>query len=239
MANSKIKVGIFSPALYAVALPALALSLVIQFISPPSAHSERDIIAEATKFKMGGKIEKALKLLEDALKKDKKDNPDVHFVYASLLETTGNLPGAKQHYQEVLKLSPTGTNAENARKAINEIETQLSFKDSGKKARRPGTIGIKVQEGGTIVKVFPNTPAAKAKIQAGDKIISADDAQAAQMSVDALVNKIRGPENSNVKLVIERGGKRTTYQIKRASPEAANKEASRPFWFLFGSKDQG
>lgn len=239
MANSKFKSGYFHPALYAVAFPALIFSLTIQLASAPSAYCDRDVIAEATKLKMEGKIEKALKRLEEALKKDKRDSADVHFLYATLLETTGDLPGAKQHFKETLRLDPQGANAENARKEISEIESQLSSKNTAKKIKRPGTIGIKVQEGGAIVKVFPNTPAARANIQAGDKIISADDSQAQGMSVDALVQKIRGPENSNVKLVIERNGKRFTYQIKRVSPEAANKEASKPFWFLFGSKDQG
>lgn len=239
MATAKHKYAILSSALYAVALPALIFSLTIQFTSTLSVYAERDVLAEATKFKMDGKIEKALKLLEQALKKDKKDDADVHFLYATLLETTGDLPGAKLHFKETLRLDPQNGNAENARKEISDIDNQLSSKNSGRKAKRPGTIGIKVQEGGNIVKVFANTPAAKANIQAGDKIISADDAQASGMSIDALVHKIRGPENSNVKLVIERNGKRTTYQIKRASPEAANKEASKPFWFLFGSKDQG
>lgn len=207
-----------------------------------SAWAEKDPIEEANKFKRDGKLEKALKVLEDALSKNKKDDQEIHFQYAMLLETTGDLLAAKSQFQDVVRLAPSSPNAETARKSLAEIESQLSVKDTGKKSSkslRTGTIGIKVQEGGNVIKVFPNTPAAKAKIQAGDKIISADDTSAQGLSVDALVKKIRGPENSSVKLVIERNGKRNTYQIKRLSPESANKEASKPFWFLFGSKDQG
>ncbi len=249
MANSKINIKIFSSALNAVSLKSALLIVTLccsaqtaQVAFAPNAYCERDAIEEANKFKLDGKLQKALKVLEDALKKDKKDNAEVHFQYAILLETTGDLLSAKNHFQESIKLAPNGANAETARKSIADIDNQISLKDSSKKGtkgQRVGTVGIKVQEGGNIVKVFPNTPAAKAKIQAGDKVISADDAPAQGMSVDALVKKIRGPENSSVKLVIERQGKRTTYQIKRLSPESSNKEASKPFWFLFGSKDQG
>lgn len=248
MANQKNSSRLTSPALNAVAfkgtvlLACLCITQLAQIELAQNAWAERDPIEEANKFKHDGKLEKALKVLEDALKKDKKENPELHFQYGVLLETTGDLLAAKTQFQDVIKLAPNGPNAETARKSIADIESQLAEKVSSKKgAKGPktGTIGIKVQEGGNIIKVFPNTPAAKAKIQAGDKIISADDASAQSMSVDALVKKIRGPENSSVKLVIERNGKRNTYQIKRLSPEQANKDASRPFWFLFGSKDQG
>ncbi|MBP7860996.1 PDZ domain-containing protein [bacterium] len=249
MANSKINIKTISSALNAVSLKSALLVITLfcsaqtaQIAFAPNAYCERNVLEEANKFKQDGKLEKALKVLEDALKKDKKNNADVHFQYAILVETTGDLLSAKTHFQETIKLAPNSANAETARKSITDIESQLSSKESNKtgaKGARIGTVGIKVQEGGNIVKVFPNTPAAKAKIQAGDKVISADDAPAQGMSVDALVKKIRGPENSSVKLVIERQGKRTTYQIKRLSPESSNKEASKPFWFLFGSKDQG
>ncbi len=248
MTNQKTSFKLFVPPLNAVSFKAITIALclcmsqafLISFA--PTAFAERDPVEEANKFKHDGKLEKALKVLEDALKKDKKDNVEIHFQYGILLETTGDLLAAKNQFQEVVRLAPNSPNAESARKSIADIESQLSVKDTGKKGAkgiRTGTIGIKVQEGGNIIKVFPNTPAAKAKIQAGDKIISADDASAQGMSVDALVKKIRGPENSSVKLVIERNGKRNTYQIKRLSPEASNKEAAKPFWFLFGSKDQG
>lgn len=248
MANKKISLKPFFPTLNTVALKGTLLLACLcsiqlyQLSFAPDAWAERDPIEEANKFKHDGKLEKALKVLEDALKKDKKGNAEIHFQYAVLLETTGDLLAAKNQFQDVIKLAPNSPNAETARKSIADIENQLASKDTGKKGNkgpRIGTIGIKVQEGGNIIKVFPNTPAFKAKIQAGDKIISADDASAQGMSVDALVKKIRGPENSSVKLVIERNGKRNTYQIKRLSPESANKEASKPFWFLFGSKDQG
>jgi len=248
MSNRKPTSKLSIPALNAVSLKSTLLIACLcltaqaaQFASAPAAHA-RDVLEEANKFKQDGKIEKALKVLDDALKKEKKDNADVHFQYAILLETTGDLLAAKSHFQEVVRLAPQSQNAETARKSVVDIDNQLSVKDSGKKGSKgvkTGTIGIKVQEGGNIIKVFPNTPASKAKIQAGDKIISADDLPAQGMSVDTLVKKIRGPENSSVKLVIERGGKRNTYQIKRLSPETSNKEASKPFWFMFGSKDQG
>ncbi|MDX2108183.1 MAG: PDZ domain-containing protein [Candidatus Melainabacteria bacterium] len=248
MTIHKISSRLSSPALNAVALKGtlllacLCITGLAQIDWAQNAWAKPDPIEEANKFKHDGKLEKALKVLEDALKQDKKDNAEIHFQYAVLLETTGDLLAAKNQFQDVIKLAPNSPNAETARKSIADIESQLAEKvinKKGAKGPRVGTIGIKVQEGGNIIKVFPNTPAAKAKIQAGDKIISADDASAQSMSVDALVKKIRGPENSSVKLVIERNGKRNTYQIKRLSPETANKEASKPFWFLFGSKDQG
>jgi carboxyl-terminal processing protease len=57
----------------------------------------------------------------------------------------------------------------------------------------------------TIIAPLTDSPAAKAGIQAGDMIISVDNHDVSQMSTDQVVELIRGPEESTVTLVIQRG----------------------------------
>lgn len=58
----------------------------------------------------------------------------------------------------------------------------------------------------TVIAPLPDTPAAKAGLRAGDKIIAIDDKSTAGMSVDEAVNLIRGKGGTKVKLGVMRNG---------------------------------
>ncbi len=61
----------------------------------------------------------------------------------------------------------------------------------------------------TVVAPLANSPAKRAGIKAGDKIIAIDGAVAAEMTVDEAIGKIRGPEGTIIKLTVltpERAG---------------------------------
>ncbi len=58
----------------------------------------------------------------------------------------------------------------------------------------------------TVIAPLPDTPAAKAGLRAGDKIITIDDKSTAGMSVDEAVNLIRGQGGTKVKLGVMRNG---------------------------------
>ena len=65
----------------------------------------------------------------------------------------------------------------------------------------------------TVVAPLKSTPAEKAGIQAGDKILRIDDVPTSDLSVDEAVRLIRGPRGTEVKLTILRNGEEETKMI--------------------------
>lgn len=69
-----------------------------------------------------------------------------------------------------------------------------------------GGIGVVLtQQNGRleVIEVVPETPAARAKIQPGDVIVSVDSIQITKINIDDVLNKLRGLPGSNVKLEIQ------------------------------------
>ncbi|MEQ8833415.1 MAG: S41 family peptidase [Miltoncostaeaceae bacterium] len=56
-----------------------------------------------------------------------------------------------------------------------------------------------------ITRVYPDSPAARAGIAAGDRIVSVEGFRAGGGSLDAVVGLIRGPEGSDVEMVVRTG----------------------------------
>jgi len=79
-------------------------------------------------------------------------------------------------------------------------------------------IGIK-KERLTVIAPLPNSPAAKAGLKAGDLINKIGDEGTAGMAIDVAINKIRGQEGTEVKLLVEKGGKEQELLIKREKIE--------------------
>ena len=66
-------------------------------------------------------------------------------------------------------------------------------------------IGIK-KDRLTIIAPLPDTPAAKAGLKAGDKVLAIDGVDTTGMFVDDAVSRIRGPKGTKVKLLVMRDG---------------------------------
>jgi carboxyl-terminal processing protease len=83
-----------------------------------------------------------------------------------------------------------------------------------------GGLGIEVtMENGLVKVVSPidDTPAAKAGLKPGDLIVAIDGEPVSGMSLNDAVEKMRGPVNSDIKLVIRRGSTQPfTITLKRA-----------------------
>lgn len=69
----------------------------------------------------------------------------------------------------------------------------------------------------SITKVYSGTPAEKAGLTEGDKIVSADGYLATDEDLDIFVQHIRGEEGTDVELLIERDGEELTVTCTRAS----------------------
>ncbi|KKT94019.1 MAG: Carboxyl-terminal protease [Parcubacteria group bacterium GW2011_GWC1_45_14] len=65
----------------------------------------------------------------------------------------------------------------------------------------------------TIIAPLEGTPAEKAGLRAGDKIIDINGKSAQEMTLEAAVDQIRGPKNTEVVLTIFREGEETTRDI--------------------------
>src|SRR5262245_38742608 len=90
------------------------------------------------------------------------------------------------------------------------LEAEARFRDMQVQTRGEfGGLGIEVtMEDGLIKVVAPidETPAAKAGIMANDIITHLDDAPVQGLTLNQAVEKMRGPENSKIKLKIMRKG---------------------------------
>ncbi len=66
----------------------------------------------------------------------------------------------------------------------------------------------------TIIAPLVNSPAERAGIRAGDKILKIDDALTGELTIDEAVNLIRGPKGTAVTLTIMRGTEEKSREIK-------------------------
>ena len=76
-----------------------------------------------------------------------------------------------------------------------------------------------------IVSVLPSTPALKAGLKRGDVIESIDGTPVSGMTSDEAVARIKGPEGSNVNLVVRRNDAMLDFSLTRADIELPNLQA--------------
>jgi C-terminal processing protease CtpA/Prc len=84
----------------------------------------------------------------------------------------------------------------------------------------PGGIGAVLRFRDTdhslvIVDVPPGTSSARAGLAAGDEVVAIDGAAVADMPLDDVVRRLRGPVASKVRLTIRRGGDERVVEVER------------------------
>jgi len=88
----------------------------------------------------------------------------------------------------------------------------------------PGGVGMGLdfpEPGVAVVReVIPGSPAVKARIQVGDRILQVDDRRVADLNPQQTIAAIRGALGSVVRLVIQRGERRLMFKVKRADLSA-------------------
>jgi carboxyl-terminal processing protease len=115
-------------------------------------------------------------------------------------------------------------------KAVFEAEladldafSRYSSADAARQSRasREGFGGIGVtlsinESGVAITSVMPETPASRAGLKDGDRILSAGGATLAGLSSNDVLDKLRGPIDATLVLTIERDGKASEYKLRRS-----------------------
>ncbi len=112
-------------------------------------------------------------------------------------------------------------------RSMNECHTYYLDPDRAKSFNQPpqpySGIGATILnadvQGGLaqISSVFPNSPAEKAGVHPGDLIKSVDGTDVTGFAPDEIAMRIRGPEGTQVKLVLVRAGQEVTFAITRAT----------------------
>lgn len=111
-------------------------------------------------------------------------------------------------------------------KSLKECHTYYLTPDRAKTFNRPPEeySGIGAQISATrpneqlpeIAAIFPNTPAERAGLRAGDRIQSVDGTSVAGFTAEEVATRIRGPEGTTVTVVVVRAGAERAFSITRA-----------------------
>ena len=110
-------------------------------------------------------------------------------------------------------------------KSLKECHTYFLDPNRAKTFNRPPEeySGIGAQIAATrageqpeIAGIFPNTPAERAGLHAGDRIKTVDGADVTGFTAEEVATKIRGPEATNVTIVVTRASQELTFTITRA-----------------------
>ncbi|HVL88821.1 MAG TPA: S41 family peptidase [Actinomycetota bacterium] len=112
-------------------------------------------------------------------------------------------------------------------KGMNECHTYYLDPDRAKSFNQPpqpysgigATILAPSQSGGMseISSVFPESPAERAGVRPGDRIKSVNGEDVTGFAPEEIAAKIRGPEGTEVRLVLVRGTQDVTFTIRRAT----------------------
>ncbi len=112
-------------------------------------------------------------------------------------------------------------------RSMNECHTYYLDPDRAKSFNQPpqpysgigATILAAEQQGGLaqIASVFPSSPAEKAGVKPGDGIKTVDGTDVTGFNPDEIATRIRGPEGTQVKLVLVRAGNEVSFSITRAT----------------------
>lgn len=109
-------------------------------------------------------------------------------------------------------------------KSMNECHTYYLDPERAKNFNQPPAeysgIGAQLAANGPnevpeITVVFPNSPAERAGVKAGDKIKTVNGTDMKGLTAEEVANKIKGPDGTTVELVLVRGGVEMPFSIVR------------------------
>jgi carboxyl-terminal processing protease len=110
-------------------------------------------------------------------------------------------------------------------RSMNECHTYYLDPDRAKTFNRPPApvsgIGVTINQSDPnspveVIDVIPNTPAEKAGVRKGDKIVKVNGDDVSKLTTSEVADRVRGPEGTAVKIVFDRGGTAVELTITRA-----------------------
>jgi carboxyl-terminal processing protease len=110
-------------------------------------------------------------------------------------------------------------------KSMNECHTYYLDPSRAKNFNQPQPpvtgIGVTIRKPSSdapieVIKVIPGTPAQRAGIKDGDKIVSVDDVDVTNLQTDEVANKVKGAEGTPVTVGILRGQEKLSFTMNRA-----------------------
>lgn len=175
-----------------------------------AAESLIDIEKNVNSYKFG----LAQKQLESSVLLAK--NPKAMFLYARCLIEVGRFDEAEVQLKRCLKSSPKPDLKEDAEGLIKIVPLMKHDLGNSTKETQLGYTGLGVKKGGVVENVVTGSSASVAGIKPGDRVVEIDGAPAPS-DYSALINKIRGPIGTSVKLTVLRDGKKINCVLKRTS----------------------
>jgi carboxyl-terminal processing protease len=110
-------------------------------------------------------------------------------------------------------------------RSMNECHTYYLDPDRAKTFNRPPApvsgIGVTINQSDPnspveVIDVIANTPAEKAGVRKGDKIVKVNGEDVAKLTTGEVADRVRGPEGTPVTIVFDRGGTAVELTITRA-----------------------
>jgi carboxyl-terminal processing protease len=110
-------------------------------------------------------------------------------------------------------------------RSMNECHTYYLDPSRAKTFNQPqppvSGIGVTISKPGVddpieVVRVIPNTPAQRAGVKAGDKIVTVDGVDVTKLQTDEVATKVKGPEGTSVTIGILRGSDTLSLTMNRA-----------------------
>jgi carboxyl-terminal processing protease len=134
------------------------------------------------------------------------------------------LDGLLQQYPAETAVTLERAATDGMAKSMNECHTYYLDPERAKGFNQPPVeysgIGAQLSANGPndvpeITVVFPNSPAEKAGVKAGDKIKTVNGAEMKGLTAEEVANKIKGPDGTTVELVLVRAGVEMPFSIVR------------------------
>jgi carboxyl-terminal processing protease len=159
---------------------------------------------------------------------------------STLPSTTLSLTGStwsdfakfSDRFDEIVKVTPNadkakleGAAVDGMAKSMTECHTYYLDPTRAKSFNQPqppvSGIGVQINKPATdqpieVVRVYPGTPAEKAGVKVGDKIVTVDGADVTNLQTEEVANKVRGNEGTPVTIGILRGQASLSLTMNRA-----------------------
>src|SRR6266511_1636363 len=175
-----------------------------------------------------GALDGVTKYLQDS---KTSENPQVDrptltgSIWSDFAKLAASLDGVLQRYPTSDKMLVERAAVDGMARAMNECHTYYLNPERAKGFnQRPAPVtGIGVQifqpdpnQPIEVIDVYANTPAERAGVQKGDKIIRVNGEDVLQLTTDEVANRVRGPEGTPVTVTFLRGTQEVELTITRA-----------------------